>query len=516
MTPRIFVGSASEAEETDREVRALVEASGASVLGWRDLSRPGEYFLDALMRLGTAVDAALLIVTPDDVTTMRGTERNSPRDNIVLELGMLLSHFGRGRTGIVHVKTADVAALPSDLRGITTIVYHPGSPAQNELQLLGWLKGVAEEMESEHPALPRLYGMLRDTFGSVPTSWRDAIDRYVVASFTTALNLVSQGQIVLTPSQYYQAIYEELDEAAAPCEVLAVATLSSTFWSEDREQRTYVRKNAEAVSRGADIKRLFIVPDAEWARLSGVVRQQLELGIHVRRAKPAVLAEALRLEDMVIFLPTPEVDSRVYITDPAFDNPTAIRRARLMLDADDRNDLYDTFQRVWTSSTTVTIRDLEVTAAVTDARAPEPGANMKAYTLDTPVVSCEEAAAAKAIPLDNELKTLILATTRGLVALHLLGDGEASLRAVKDAIGVKQASLAAASTLADIGLQPGTVCAVKDPVWSMPHLITRRVLSKDMVSTNDGTQRGFFRFHPTVLLEADSVMIGDFEQVPAE
>ncbi len=102
------------------------------------------------------------------------------------------------------------------------------------------------------------------------------------------------------------------------------------------------------------------------------------------------------------------------------------------------------------------------------------------------------------------------------MALHLLGDGEASLRAVKNAMGVKQASLAAASTLAGIGLQPGTVCAVKDPVWNMPHLVTRRVLSKDMVSTNDGTHRGFYRFHPTVLLEADSVMVGDFEQEPAD
>ena len=245
MTLRIFVGSVSEAADIDREVRALLEASGVSVLAWRDLFRHGEFFLDALMRLETAVDGALLIVTPDDVTNYRGTERKAPRDNILLELGMLLSYFGRRRAGIVHVKTPETAALPSDLNGVTTLIYHSGSPAQNETQLLRWLKGVAEEMEGEHPALPRLYGMLRDTFGSVPNSWRDAIDRYVVGSFTTTLKLVSQGQIVLTPSQYYQAIYEELDAAAAPCEVLAVATLSSTFWSEDREQRAYARKTVK-------------------------------------------------------------------------------------------------------------------------------------------------------------------------------------------------------------------------------------------------------------------------------
>ncbi|HUP60251.1 MAG TPA: TIR domain-containing protein [Thermoanaerobaculia bacterium] len=514
MTPRVFVGSASEAEEIDLEVRSILEASGASVVGWRDLSRPGDFFLDALMGLGAAVDSALLIVTPDDLTSYRGTKRKSPRDNILLELGMLLSHFGKRRTGIVHVKSpTEAAALPSDLSGVTTLIFQSGSTEQNERQLLLWLQGVKEEMESEHPSLPRLYEMLRATFKSVPNSWREAIERYVVGSFMTTLKLASQGQIVLTPGQYYQAIYDELDEAAAPCEVLGVATLSSTFWSEDREQRTYVRKNAEAVRRGADIKRLFIVPDVEWNKLNRVVRQQLELGIHVRRAKPAILAEATRLEDMVMFVHRPSGSSRVYITDPAFDNPTAIRRARLILDAQDRSDLFEAFERVWSNAASVTVRDLATSVPPgKDERAPEPGPNMKVYALASPVVSCEEAAAAKGIPLDNELKTLILTTKRGYVALHILGNGEASLRAVKNAMDAREASLAPLAALSALGLQPGTVCAVKDPVWSLPHLITRRVFSKDMVSTNNGTHRGFYRFHPSVLLEADSVMVGDFER----
>jgi prolyl-tRNA editing enzyme YbaK/EbsC (Cys-tRNA(Pro) deacylase) len=162
------------------------------------------------------------------------------------------------------------------------------------------------------------------------------------------------------------------------------------------------------------------------------------------------------------------------------------------------------------------MRDLSASAIPLNQRAAEPGPNLKVFSLATPVVSCEEAAKAKGIALDNELKTLILATTKGFVALHLLGDGEASLRAVKSAIDAKQASLAPVTDLAALGVQPGTVCAVKDPVWSMPHLVTRRVLSKDFVSTNNGTHRGFYRFHPTVLLEADSVMIGDFEQQLAE
>lgn len=161
----------------------------------------------------------------------------------------------------------------------------------------------------------------------------------------------------------------------------------------------------------------------------------------------------------------------------------------------------------------MTMRDLAIAAPVgSDQRAPEPGTYMKVYDLPYPVVSCEQAAAAKGIPLENELKTLILDTTRGYFALHLLGDSEASLRAVKIAIDAREASLASPAALTSLGLQPGTVCAVKDPVWSLPHLVSRRVVTKDMVSTNNGTQHGFYRFHPAVLLQADSVVVGEFER----
>lgn len=512
MTPRIFLGSVTEAEHIDNDVRSILTSLGAQVLGWRELFKPGDFFLEALMGLGGAVDGALLVVTPDDLTRYRGTKRKSPRDNILLELGMLLSHFGKRRTGIVHVKSStEAAALPSDLSGVTTLVFQVDKPDQNEQQLSVWLQGVNEELEGEHPSLARLYDMLRTTFKSVPVSWRNAIERYVVGSFMTTLKLASQGEIVLTPGQYYQAMNDELDEAAAPLEILAVATLSSAFWSEDREQRIYLSKNAEAVKRGADIKRLFIVPDLEWHKLSEIVRQQLEHGIHVRRARTAMLAEAMRFEDMVMFVHRPSGTSRVYITDPAFDNPTVIRRARIILDTQDRKDMLEAFERVWANAASVTVRDLAAPTAGQE-RAPEPGPTLKVFSLAEPVVTCEAAAKAKGIPLDHELKTLILTTPRGEVALHLLGDSEASLRAVKNAIDVKEASLASEATLTAMGLQPGTVCAVKDPVWSLPHLITRRVFSKDYVSTNNGTLRGFYRFHPSKLWEADSVMVGDFER----
>src|SRR5690349_4887875 len=96
--PRVFVGSSSEAAEIDRYVRSVLETLHATAVGWQKVFHPGDYALDCLLSLGTAVDAALLIVTPDDLTTFRGSERMSPRDNVLLELGMFLSYFGKRRT----------------------------------------------------------------------------------------------------------------------------------------------------------------------------------------------------------------------------------------------------------------------------------------------------------------------------------------------------------------------------------------------------------------------------------
>jgi len=134
------------------------------------------------------------------------------------------------------------------------------------------------------------------------------------------------------------------------------------------------------------------------------------------------------------------------------------------------------------------------------------------YILKKPVVSCKEAAIAKGIPLKNELKTLILKTRLGFVALQLPGNAKASLRKVKNALNINQASLASPKELQLFGLEPGTVSAVQNPTWSMFHLVDETLLSLKYISTNSGSKRGYYIFKPSVLLNADNVLFGDFIQ----
>lgn len=137
--------------------------------------------------------------------------------------------------------------------------------------------------------------------------------------------------------------------------------------------------------------------------------------------------------------------------------------------------------------------------------------DLESHPLKEEVTSCVEAARAKGIPLKNELKTLILQTSKGLYALHLTGDRKASLRAVKKFLKVKEAYLAQEEKLRDLNLNAGMICPLINPVWQLPHLISEEVLSLDYVSTNDGTKRGYIKFDPRILLSANNIEIGKFD-----
>jgi predicted nucleotide-binding protein len=53
-----------------------------------------------------------------DLTTSRDEHKPSPRDNVLLELGLFLGRLGRQQTFIVYDRSANLK-LPSDLAGVT-------------------------------------------------------------------------------------------------------------------------------------------------------------------------------------------------------------------------------------------------------------------------------------------------------------------------------------------------------------------------------------------------------------
>lgn len=345
---------------------------------------------------------------------------------------------------------------------------------------------------------------------NVPEDWKDLVESLVLIPFLQTAISSRRGVIPLNPSQYYQCILQEIALAQTGWEVFAVSTISSDLWSSDTNQLNYAKRNLQAVKRGVKICRLFILPEGKSAEFTETILKQLDSGVEIRVADTRLIAETNALKDLVIFRSPDAI--RAFICSPAIDNPRRILSGRLIVDPDQCGDLLNAFRGGWEAAMDADdyFRSRSYEVAVPSKLAP--GLTMVVHRLDSPAVTCEEAASAKGIKLASELKSLVLETSSGLIAVHLPGDGILSLRAVKDFIEAEEAYLADPETLLRLGLSPGTVSAVLDPVWSMPHLISRRVFDRDIVSTNNRTKTGYFFFDPVILTSAAHVRIGDFER----
>jgi len=394
------------------------------------------------------------------------------------------------------------------------IVNHVGQWLSERLHQETILTGVPNVAKAETPKKRTRYSDLIESLArnltAVPDSWQDLVEAFVVKPFLRTAILSRRGEIPLNPSQYYQRILHEIGEAGEGWEVFAVSTLSFDLWASDINQRNYAKRNLQAIERNARISRLFILPEGRTGEFADTIRKQAESGVQIRMADTSLLAEAIDLEDIVIFRSPNSI--RAYTCSPAIDNPRRIRSGRLIVDPDLCSERLNAFRWGWESAIDADdyLRSKSLELGVESSKAP-PGLTLQVHRLDFPVVTCEEAAAAKGIKLASELKTLILETTSGLVAVHLPGDGILSLRAVKDFIEVEEAYLADPETLLKLGLSAGTVSAVLEPVWSMPHLISRRIFDRDQLSTNNRTKTGYFLFNPVILTRAENTRVGEFE-----
>jgi predicted nucleotide-binding protein len=81
-----------------------------------------ENSLDSLEKLRGKIDYAILVLTPDDLLVSREQQQNTPRDNVIFELGYFMGMLGPKRAFMVFDRK-NPPKLPSDLGGITPAKY---------------------------------------------------------------------------------------------------------------------------------------------------------------------------------------------------------------------------------------------------------------------------------------------------------------------------------------------------------------------------------------------------------
>jgi predicted nucleotide-binding protein with TIR-like domain len=122
--PALFVGSSSEGLRIAEAVQVNLDEVCEVELWTQGIFGLSQGTLESLVLALSRFDFALLVLTADDMTVSRGTQRPAARDNVLFELGLFIGSLSRDRTFMLYDRTKP-PALPSDLAGIIPATFEP-------------------------------------------------------------------------------------------------------------------------------------------------------------------------------------------------------------------------------------------------------------------------------------------------------------------------------------------------------------------------------------------------------
>jgi len=115
---RIFLAYCGAKEHIAVAIKSSLELDFQVVL-WQEANWGGGILFDSIVEEIESCHLGVAVLSCDDEVS--GTEKTfwAPRDNVILELGFFLSHFGKDRTAVVTVTEADgrKPKVPTDLQG---------------------------------------------------------------------------------------------------------------------------------------------------------------------------------------------------------------------------------------------------------------------------------------------------------------------------------------------------------------------------------------------------------------
>ncbi len=120
--PKVFIGSSTEGKNKMNPIVELLQKE-CDVQKWaEDVFVPSSTTIESLENTLQQCDFAVLIISPDDVVTIRRQKKNLPRANIIFEAGLAMGYLGRNRTILVRCpKKGRKINFPTDIEGVTYV-----------------------------------------------------------------------------------------------------------------------------------------------------------------------------------------------------------------------------------------------------------------------------------------------------------------------------------------------------------------------------------------------------------
>jgi hypothetical protein len=120
--PKVFIGSSVEGLKIAEAIKTQLDYQCDVTIWSEGVFGLSKGTLETLCDAIKDFDFGIFVTTGEDLLESRGIAKQTPRDNVLLELGMFIGHLGRERTFLVYDKEADIK-LPSDLAGVTQADY---------------------------------------------------------------------------------------------------------------------------------------------------------------------------------------------------------------------------------------------------------------------------------------------------------------------------------------------------------------------------------------------------------
>lgn len=120
---KAFIGSSTRGLPIARSLQSLLRDEVRSIV-WDQgtVFGVGEANIEALEKAVREFDFGIFVFTPDDTIVKEGVEERIARDNVLFELGLFIGKLTRKRAFVVNPAGL---SLPTDLLGMTTVIYNP-------------------------------------------------------------------------------------------------------------------------------------------------------------------------------------------------------------------------------------------------------------------------------------------------------------------------------------------------------------------------------------------------------
>lgn len=120
--PRLFIASSVESLPIAEAINVNLDYDFEVTIWKSGTFKLSSSTIDDLVKKSSAVDFALFIFTPDDISLIRDKREHVVRDNVLFELGLFIGAIGKERSFIIKPRNIELH-LPTDLLGVTPADY---------------------------------------------------------------------------------------------------------------------------------------------------------------------------------------------------------------------------------------------------------------------------------------------------------------------------------------------------------------------------------------------------------